>query len=131
MTLSTNDLETRTRRTFIATVMTANLAAALAFVGACGAYEYIRITSAVSEAQAAAAKRLESLDSIERRDARAELAQVAANTRAELERIARDMRLQYETNAMTFDLKTRKQLIKFYEDTASKAADDRVEEMRP
>lgn len=124
-------LETRTRRTFIATLMTANLAAALAFVGACGAYEYMRITSAVSEAQATAAKRLEELDSIARRDARAELAQVVHNIRDELEKITRDMRLQYETSAMTFDLKTRKQLIKFYEDTARKAADDRVEQMRP
>jgi len=131
MTLSTNDLETWTRRTFIATLLTANLAVALAFVGACGAYEYNRITSAVSAAQATAARRLEELDALGRRDVRAEIAQVAATTRAEMVQSAREVQRQFEKNAIAFGLENRKQLIKFYEDTARKAADDRVEQMRP
>lgn len=134
-------IETWMRRTFVASLVIAHLTAVLAAAALYGGYEYMRIKSAVSEAQAKFAKGMEDLraptparkavDTSDLRDTKAELAQVVLNTRTDLEKIARDMRLQYETNAMTFDLKTRKQLIKFYEDTARKAADDRVEQMRP
>jgi hypothetical protein len=52
-------IETWTRRTFVASVVTAHLTAVLAAAALYGGYEYMRIKSALSEAQATAAKSMD------------------------------------------------------------------------
>jgi hypothetical protein len=132
-------IEAYSRRSFITLIVIAHITAIPAFAVAYGALEYMRIKSVVAEAQTKFAKGIEDfhaapsparkpIDTSDLRDAKAELAQLALNTRAELEKTARDIRTQYERNAMAFDLTTKKQFIKFYEDTAKDAAADRVQQ---